>query len=226
MRKTQQVTATTARLPGVEYPSEYVIRIFRGIYPRLNLNKKEFKKKKICDVSCGGGRDLLFLKECGFNVYGTEIDQEMVENICRNIADPSITSHIKVGTNDAIPFRDGFFDYLLSWNACYYFGEKKDFGLHVDEFARVLKPGGTLVLSIPKKTAFIFKKSDPWKPGYRIIRNDPFKLRNGAVLRMFQDEKEIQRAFAPHFENFVFGSVQDDCFGFNYHWHLLVCRRK
>lgn len=221
-----QKSSMTALHTRAGYPSEYVIRIFKGIYPRLNLDKKSFKKKKICDVSCGEGRDLLFLKECGFDVYGTEISEEMVKTVQRNIENKSIARHIKVGTNDSVPFKDGYFDYLLSWNACYYTGKTKDFNLHVKEFARILKPGGTLVLSIPKKTAFIFKKSDKYKPGYQIIRNDPFKLRNGEVLRMFQDEREIQRAFAPHFKNFVFGSVQDDCFGFDYHWHLIICQKK
>lgn len=209
-----------------DYPSEYVIRIFRGTYPRLNLDRDSFKNKKMCDVSCGEGRDLSFLKECGFDVYGTEINREMVTYIKQHIADSRIRSHIKVGTNDSIPFPDNYFDYLLSWNACYYTGDTKDFALHVKEFARILKPGGTLVLSIPKKTAFIFKGSDKYKPGYRIVRNDPFKIRNGLVLRVFQNETEIKKAFAHLFTNFIFGSVHDDCFGLNYHWHLIICQKK
>ncbi len=210
----------------MSYPSEYIIRIFKGSYPKLDLDKKSFKGKKICDVSCGDGRDLRFLKRCGFDVYGTEITEGMVEYIRENIDDKQIAPHIKIGTNDSLPFTDGFFDYLLSWNASYYLGAQKDFSLHVNEFARVMKKAGTLVLSIPKKTSFIYKGSEKWKPGYQIIKNDPFKIRNGEVLRMFKDEKEIEKAFAPHFKDFVFGSIQDDCFGLDYHWHLLVCKKK
>lgn len=214
----------TKATQGMSYPSEYVIRIFKGTYPRLNLDKKSFKNKKICDVSCGDGRDLAFLKSCGFDVYGTEITEGMVKLIRKNV--PALkTSHIKIGTNESIPFKDNFFDYLFSWNACYYFGKTKDFDRHVQEFARVMKPGGTLVLSIPKKSCFIYKGSEESKPGYQIIRNDPFGVRNGEVLRMFQGEDEIQQAFSASFTDFIFGSIEDDCFGLDYHWHIAVCRK-
>ena len=43
---------------------------------------------------------------------------------------------------------------------------------------------------------------------------------------MFENEKEIENAFVSEFENFVFGSIEDDCFGFDYHWHLVVCTRR
>lgn len=133
---------------------------------------------------------------------------------------------MRAGTNAAIPFEDGAFDFLLSWNACYYMGESTDFAAHVDEFARVLKPGGTLVLSIPKKSCFIFEGSDTLKPGYQIIRNDPFGIRNGEVLRMFEDAAEIAETFGTRFTQFATGDIHDDCFGYAYHWHLAVCRKK
>ena len=34
---------------NMAYPSEYVIRIFKGKYPTLNFNKN-YNKKKICDL--------------------------------------------------------------------------------------------------------------------------------------------------------------------------------
>ena len=43
---------------------------------------------------------------------------------------------------------------------------------------------------------------------------------------MFEDEEEIKKTFSPEFKDFIFGSIEDDCFGLNYHWHLIVCKRK
>ena len=57
------------------YPSEYLIRIFKGNYPKLKLSKNSFLKKKIGDISCGGGRILKFFfgsveNDCfGWNNY-------------------------------------------------------------------------------------------------------------------------------------------------------------
>jgi ubiquinone/menaquinone biosynthesis C-methylase UbiE len=103
---------------------------------------------------------------------------------------------------------------------------RRNFNKYVKEFARVMKPNGYLVLSIPKKTSFIYKDSEKSNPGYQIIRNDPFNTRNGEVLRMFENENDIKKEFSTHFKNFIFGSVHDDCFGYNYHWHIVVCQKK
>jgi SAM-dependent methyltransferase len=209
------------------YPCEYVIRIFKGEYPRLNLKKDCFLHKKICDVGCGDGRNLVLLKQVGFDIYGVEITKEIVDKATNNLRLGGIfDASVVVGSNSDIPFEAGFFDMLLSWNACYYMGTNADFSAYVTEFARVLKPGGRLIISIPKKSCFIYHDSETSSPGYQIIRNDPFNLRNGEVLRMFDGERDIQKTFSTHFENFVFGSIEDDCFGFDYHWHLVVCTRK
>ena len=162
------------------YPSEYVIRLFKGEYPRLHLKKDSFRDKKICDIGCGDGRNLVLLKQVGFDVYGVEITQQIVDKIVANLKMGGIEGvKALVGVNDHLPFETGFFDYLLSWNACYYMGRKKDFTAYVKEFSRVLKPGGRLILSIPKKTCFIYHNSMILTPGYQIIKNDPFGVRMG-----------------------------------------------
>lgn len=210
----------------MSYPAEYVIRIFKGNYPKLNFDKKSFKHKKICDVGCGDGRNMMLLHQCGFDVYGTEITQKIVDKTSSSLSNLNVNSDVRVGTNAHIPFDDDFFDFVLSWNACYYMGDGRNFQTHVHELARVLKPNGYMILSIPKKTCFIFNNSKKLSNKYRIIQNDPFKIRNGEVLRMFQNTREIEKSFSSNFKNFVFASVHDDCFGFDYHWHIVLCQAK
>lgn len=219
-------TSTFLSKKNMAYPSEYVIRILKGSYPRLNLDKKSFVGARICDASCGDGRNIPLMKQCGFEAYATEISQDIVNKVSKNLADNGINAEVRVGKNDQLPFEDGYFDYVLSWNACYYMGQNRDFGLHVQELARILKSGGTLILSIPKKTCFIYKTSERIGDEFAVIRNDPFGVRNGEVLRIFEDENEIANTFSTHFKDFVFGSIHDDCFGFEYHWHIAVCKRR
>jgi len=223
----QETAKHILSMQSIMYPSEYVIRIFKGSYPRLSFTKDYFVDKKILDLGCGDGRNIALLNQCGFKVYGGEISQEIVDKIKFNLQQEGIKGpEISVSTNDSIRFPQAFFDYLLSWNACYYMQNQRDFNVYVKEFARVLKPNGYLVLSIPKKTCFIYQDSEALTPGYQLIKNDFFGYRNGEVFRIFQDEAEIEQAFAPYFKNFIFGSIEDDCFGLNYHWHLVVCQRK
>ncbi len=227
MKSTLEKQKWTKAFQGhsMAYPAEYVIRIFKGTYPRLKLSQNVFTNKKICDIGCGDGRNMAFLKTRGFDIYGMEITPEIVDKTRENLRKAGIVDAIiKVGTNDSIDFKDNFFDYLLSWNSCYYMGEGRDFSLHVREYARILKKGGWLVLSIPKKTCFIYKGSRKLKNGYRVILKDPFHVRNGDVLKCFEGEKDIRKNF-PNFKNFIFASVEDDCFGFNYHSYLVVCQK-
>ena len=70
------------------------------------------------------------LKECGFNVYGMEITDKIVKKINKNLRSSGIKRiSVKVGTNSEIPFKDKYFNYLLSWNSCYYMGNESDFNV-------------------------------------------------------------------------------------------------
>lgn len=209
------------------YPAEYLIRIFMGKYPKLNLDRNTFKDKKLIDIGCGDGRHVLFAKTLGFETYGVEISEEIVQQARNNL---SVTiakdARISVGSNTSLPFEDRYFDYALSWNACYYVGLSRGFERVIVEFARILKSGGRLVLSIPKASCFIFDNSVEEPGGYRTIRGDYFNTRNGEVMRAFGSEQEIEGEFSSYFKNFIFGSIEDDCFGLRYDWHLVVCVRK
>lgn len=208
------------------YPAEYVIRIFKGNYPRLNLNKNSFSGKKICDVSCGDGRNIVFFHRLRFKTYGTEITKDIVKKVQSNLLKIGVRSDIRVGTNEKIPFEDAFFDFVLSWNACYYMGKNLDFNTHVRELARILKKNGYLIMSIPKRSHVYFKGSKKMEGPYRMIRNDPLNVRIGEVMRVFSSERDIQKAFSKYFKNFIFGSDHDDCFGLDSHWHLVICQKK
>jgi SAM-dependent methyltransferase len=213
---------------GSVFPNEYVIRIFKGSYPNLRMSQTDFKDRKICDIGCGDGRNLVLLDRLEFKTYGTEITQDICDRVARELNKIGIDSCIRVGKNEKIPFDSQFFDYLLSWNSCYYMGQKGnygDFDTHVRELHRVLRGQGKLVLSIPKPSNFIFNDSVEVKPGYALIRNDPYEIRNNEVLKCFKDESEIRSAFSPYFKEFIFGSIHDDCFGQDNHWFLVVCQR-
>jgi SAM-dependent methyltransferase len=211
----------------MSYPSEYLIRIFKGRYPCHEFQKHRYSECRILDISCGDGRDLPMLRGCGFReVHGTEISEGIVEKVRSNLKPAGFSpDSIQVGFNHQLPHADGYFNYLISWNSCYYM-QTYQFEEYVREFCRVCSDGGVLILSIPKKSCFIFADSEDTGDGYCIIHNDYFGIRNNERMRVFQDEADIARTFGTHFHEFTFGSIHDDCFGLNYHWHLAICKKK
>ncbi len=211
---------------GINTPSEDLVRIFKGAYPHHRFDASDYPESSICDLSVGDGRNLLFLTGLGFDrIAGTEITQAMVDLATEKVEAFQIHPDIQVGTNLSTPFNDGEFDYLVSWNSCYYVENVGDFPAHVDEFARILRPGGTLVLSIPMKSHRVLDDCDDLDNGYSVLRNDHYGVRNGTIWRTFKDIDDITESLSPSFSEFRTAAITDDMFGFSYHHHLVVCKK-
>jgi SAM-dependent methyltransferase len=211
------------------YPAEFLVRIFLGNYPSLNLDKTVYSQQRLIEVGCGDGRNLILFSRLGFETHGIEIDDGISEVVRSNLRDIGVNASIRTGCNIDIPYEHEFFDYMVSWNSSYYMGEAEHYHSwesYVKEFARIIKPSGSLILSIPKHTSFIYEGAVELRPGYKLIVNDPYKIRNGHVFRCFLSEEELINSLSGSFSNFRVGSIDDDCFGQNNRWHLIVCNRK
>ncbi|MDP2431770.1 MAG: class I SAM-dependent methyltransferase [Pseudomonadota bacterium] len=212
---------------SLAYPAEYVIRIFRGSYPNLTMPKPQ-PGQSVLDVGCGDGRHLPFFQRLGLEAHGVEIAVPIIEQLRERLAPLGIEANrLHVGSCSSLPFADASFDHVMAWNSAYYMSrDGADFAAHAAELTRVLRPGGWLVVSVPKPSAFIFAGSEAAPtPGCRIVRQDPFGIRNGEMLRVFQDGAELAAAFEADCDTFCHGDIHDDCFGFAYHWFLLVARK-
>ena len=107
------------------YPAEYVIRMFKGNYPKLNLMREGYAGKSILDIGCGDGRHLSFFNTMGFErLAGTEISEETVSIAKNNLNEINIDADIRVGVNNNLGFGTEEFDFLLSWNVCYYLARR------------------------------------------------------------------------------------------------------
>lgn len=110
------------------YRREVVERLIAGL-PRGRL----------LDAPCGDGAISQLAQSLGYEVWGCDINPGALtqpDGICFQVVD----------LNDDLPFADGIFDVVVSIEGIEHLERP---GQCVREFARVLRPGGVLILSTP-----------------------------------------------------------------------------
>ena len=207
------------------YPNEFVIRIFKGNYPNFKILKKEkYKKKKILDLSFGDGRNLFFLKDLGFNVYGTEISQKIVDNLKKK----NLTEDIKleVGNNSSLPFKNNYFNYILAWNSFYYLQKKTSIFDNLKEISRILKKDSFFIGSIPILNTYYFKKNKKINRYKFQIKSDYLKIRNNSYLCGIKNEKDLRNILKVNFKKINIAHSFNNYFGIEENLLVFCCKKK
>ncbi|HCC49256.1 MAG TPA: hypothetical protein DEQ38_14235 [Elusimicrobia bacterium] len=133
-------------------------------------------KGRILEACCGTGEVTGALKRRGLETYGFDLSTGMLGEAARHI------KTLKPGDAHAIPYPDGFFDAVVMRQAMQFLKP----AVFLKEAARVLKPGGALLLShhVPRSAA----ERKRLLRIYRLIQpegvfKDPSKLYLGGDLR-------------------------------------------
>jgi SAM-dependent methyltransferase len=92
------------------------------------------------DLGCGVGRHALLLAEHGLAVEATGGSAAGLAVVREMARARGVSLGVHQGTADALPFDDGSFDFVLSWNVIHH-GTLGDVGRRLAEIWRVLKPG-------------------------------------------------------------------------------------
>lgn len=208
------------------YPTEFVVRTFLANYPELKMSKLNVGDK-VLDVGCGDGRNSVFLCEQGYDVYATEITQEICgqtqERVFKNC---NSKIDIKVGKNSSLPYDDNFFDCILACHSCYYCEEGETIIDNLKEYSRVLKKNGVLIASVVHSDSYILAGGKREADGTTTILNDPYNNRNGYRLHSFANVEDIKDVFSEYFENFSIGQGHNNWFGIDENVWWVVCYKK
>ncbi|MCK1341039.1 class I SAM-dependent methyltransferase [Bradyrhizobium sp. 38] len=213
------------RNPVHVYPVEFVVRAYLGNYPRHVTDAASYHGKRVLDLGCGDGRNMPLLRNLGMEVHGTEISQEICDLTRARMRNLGVEATLAVGRNHALPYPDGFFDSVLACHACYYVDPGTRFPDNVREIARVMRPGGSFVFSAPIGSTYVLRGAKDHGDGHMEITADPYGLRNGYVLKKFDNEAEIASALSPAFIDFEIGSCRNDFWGIEEHVWTVACRK-
>ena len=122
---------------------------------------------RILDVPCGQGRHAHLLAEAGFRVDGLDYSRELLAAARQRGTSPSLRYHR--GDMRKLPARwRGRFDAVVNLFTSFgFFTDPADDARTIGEFARVLKPGGTLIWHGGNRDGVMarFLSRDWWRAG-------------------------------------------------------------
>jgi tellurite methyltransferase len=102
---------------------------------------------RVLDAGCGGGRNLIYLFQQGYEVFACDADPAGVAHVQRlaaSLAPQVPAQNIVVAPVEQMPFPDAFADVVLSSAVLHFAKDDAQFDAMVREMWRVLKPGGML----------------------------------------------------------------------------------
>jgi ubiquinone/menaquinone biosynthesis C-methylase UbiE len=138
-------------------------------HPELFKIGKFFKKKKIkkiLDLGCGNGRNLIWLTKQDFKVYGFDISKVGIKITRDWLKRKGIKADLKIGSiYKKLPYKDNFFDAVISIQVIHH-QKLKEIRKAIKEIERVLKPKGLIFLTVRKaprkrEQKLLFKEIEP-----------------------------------------------------------------
>jgi ubiquinone/menaquinone biosynthesis C-methylase UbiE len=134
-----------------EYYDEIQAYRYSVVYSYL-LRLAEFNKhsgKKVLEVGCGQGTDLLQFAKGGAEVFGIDLTESAIEKAKRMFDVYGIPAHLQIENSENMrDFTDDFFDVVYSFGVIHHTPNTEK---ALSEIWRVLKPGGRLYLMIYSK---------------------------------------------------------------------------
>lgn len=102
------------------------------------------------DLGCGAGLVCVDLLKRGYRVIGADVAGSMVEMAKRHCIDAGFASRadIRIGNAEALEFEDGTFDLIIGMGLIEYLTWDR---WALQEMLRVLKPGGSLIVTVPNR---------------------------------------------------------------------------
>lgn len=122
------------------------VAVFSRILSSLGLPASP----RALDLGCGGGTYVRLLAGLGHRTVGLDYSMPSLERA--RAADPGPKGRYLAGEAYGLPFRDGTFDLVVSIGVLQALAEPERV---LDEIARVLRPGGALVIEALNRRALI-----------------------------------------------------------------------
>jgi tellurite methyltransferase len=103
--------------------------------------------KTILDAGCGGGRNLVYFLQNGYEVYGVDQSEaaiDAIKQLSALLSPQNSLNNFAVAGVEALPYGDDFFDLAICSAVLHFAHDEQHFDSMVRSLWRVLKLGGYL----------------------------------------------------------------------------------
>ena len=134
--------------------------------------------KHAIDIGTGRGQFAVYLARLGFSVTGIDLSENMISQASENAKKNALAIDFKIQDAEDLQFNDNTFDVVVSRNLLWTLPDPYK---AVKEWRRILKPGGTLVISDG------FWMNYTWKRTHHLVFN--------LIKNMFKNDSMISARF-------------------------------
>jgi len=132
-----------------------------------------FKNANVLDFGCATGWLTNALADAGVNAYGVDISEQAI-TLSKKLREyralrPGVEVITSTYDGKVIPFKDNTFDRIVCFDS---FHHVRDQNLTLQEFYRVLKPGGRVAMLEPAPNHSLSPHSQYEMKNYNVIEND------------------------------------------------------
>ena len=166
----------------------YGIEIERSSKNFLIDMASECEKGRALDIGCGTGVNANHLKKLGFKITGLDLSHLAIKKLIDN-GHEGIVHDIAKG----IPFEENSFELVFASEVIEHLDDIVDF---LTEIKRVLKPGGTLLLSTPNSVFWAYRI-------LTLIGKSPSEFQHPGHLRFFSPKLLLS-----HLQESAFQKIQ------------------
>jgi len=111
-----------------------------------------YRGKRVLDVGCGAGTDLVRFARGGAIVSGVDLSASAIALARQNFSQQRLEADLREADGEHLPYEDGTFDLVFAHGVVQY---TPDAAALVAECRRVLKPGGEAVFQVYNRVSWL-----------------------------------------------------------------------
>lgn len=151
----QQSCGEALLLPGEEaedYAQQSEARYRLEPYIPGFARFEESRDRDVLEIGVGLGADHQRFAESGARLWGLDLTERAIAHTGRRLARFGLSSNLRTGDAEALPFEDNSFDMVYSWGVIHHSPETPRAAA---EILRVLRPGGRFAVMIYNRHSLV-----------------------------------------------------------------------